>query len=654
MRDAALMQQRASFDTLRWLLASLALVLALHIEHLPPWLTLLAIVLELWRYAIASRRLSLPSLRILLPLTLAGIIGILITYHGLFARSASVALLALMLALKTLETQNRRDVMLLVFLSYFLTVTSFLFSQSLTFGLFTALPVGALTITLIGVNHPNGDLSWRRKGRLAASMLGQAAPVMLALFLLFPRVPGPLWGVTQDSYTGITGLSDSMAPGSISQLGRSDAVAFRVVFQGTRPQPSTLYWRGLVFWHYDGRSWRPGDASHSLPQETMQAEGAALAYTVTLEPHNKNWLFLLDMPALAPAVGRLNHDYQVLSREPVRQRIRYDGTSYLHYTLSAELDDDALALALQLPLAGNPKARSLAQSWTASGATSETIVQRALTMFHEQPFVYTLTPPLLRRDAMDEFLFGTRSGFCEHYAGSFVFLMRASGVPARVVTGYQGGEFNPAGNYLLVRQSDAHAWAEVWLEGRGWVRVDPTAAVSPQRVEAGVAAALPASEPLPIFSIAKREYPMLSNVYLLWDYANFGWNQWVLGYNQKRQMELLSRLAGSAVSWQDMAIGLMLAVSAVVLVISLALLRGGRNNIDPAQRLYLRFLRKLARAGVTHPPQEGPLDLAQRAAHALPARAGIIRQICAVYAELRYGRGGMEKLAQLRQLLKEL
>jgi transglutaminase-like putative cysteine protease len=449
-------------------------------------------------------------------------------------------------------------------------------------------------------------------------------------------MPGPLWGLPKDAYSGMVGLSDSMTPGSISQLILSDAIALRAEFDQAIPSPSQLYWRGPVLWHFDGRSWTAGNLPASLPPEAVEARGDRVSYTVTLEPHNKRWLFMLELPVAAPPEAVLSHDFQLLAHEPVRRRLRYAASSDLRYRLQAELDAPTRRLALQLPDGGNPRTRLLGEQWAASEANGQAIVLRALTMFREQPFVYTLRPPLLGADSVDEFLFSSRRGFCEHYAGSFVFLMRSAGVPARVVTGYQGGELNPAGNYLLVRQTEAHAWAEVWLQERGWVRVDPTAAVSPRRVEAGVAAALPAGEPLPLLS--RGDFPWLHKLYLNWDALNNGWNQWVLGYNEKKQLELLSRLTGSAVSWQEMAIWLMASVAAIILAISWLMLRGNRRRVDALQAAYLQFERKLARAGVQRQPYEGPLDFGRRVAAQWPAQAALIHAITRTYARLRYGK----------------
>jgi transglutaminase-like putative cysteine protease len=406
-----------------------------------------------------------------------------------------------------------------------------------------------------------------------------------------------------------------------------------------------------VLWHFDGHAWRTSSQLLRIPRESLHVNGAPTLYSVTLEPHNRNWLLMLDMPTIVPTNAYQSRDLQVLSRDPVRTRIRYEGSSNFNYTLSENLSDRERELALQIPDGENPKSIELSKQWAHQAKTADEIVQSALSMFRQQNFVYTLSPPRLGENPIDDFIFNTKRGFCEHYASSFVYLMRAAGVPARVVTGYQGGEVNPVGNYLIVRQSDAHAWAEVWIQGRGWVRVDPTAAVSPSRIESGIESALPPSDTMPL--MARKDYPFLRKLYLNWDALNNGWNQWVIGYDQKRQMELLSRLAGSQLSWQDMAIALMVSVAFIGLVISYFLLRDKRIKMDPLQRLYLEFLRKLESAGLKRQANEGPQDFGQRAMQRLPAKADTIWQIIETYSNLRYGRNGsLEAMETFKNLVK--
>lgn len=636
----------------RWLLAGIALVLAPHALHLPLWLTLAAAVMLGWRWLAAHGSLALPAKWPLVLLAAASAAGILLQYRTLVGRDAGVALLTLMLALKLLEVRSQRDAMLTVFLGYFVVITNFFYSQSIPLAVYLMLVVLLLTFTLIAINHPPSAAQWRRPLRLAAVLVAQAAPLMLLLFVLFPRVAGPLWGLPSDAFAGTTGLSDTMAPGSISRLVQSDAVAFRAEFLGdheSAPPPAAVrYWRGPVLEHFDGRAWTPASRPERVPE--IEVEGPPVRYAVTVEPQDKNWIFALEMPdpLALPAETRLTPTLQLLARQPLQRRTRYTLVSFPRHRVGRDADPAALRRALQLPAAGNPETRALARRLRAEAANDTDLVNRVLRLFHEQNFVYTLTPPLWGRDGIDEFLFATRRGFCEHYAGAFTFLMRAAGIPARVVTGYQGGEFNRVGNYLIVRQSDAHAWSEVWLAGQGWVRVDPTAAVAANRIEQGIASALPAGEPLPF--LVRTDAAWLKQLRLRWDALNNQWNQWVLGYNQERQISLFAKLGFGIVSWRELAWGLLIGIGLLLGIVAALTLRGGRRpRTDEAQTLYLKFCRRLAQAGFTRLPTEGPLDFARRVGAIHPEWKAAIDDITRRYVALRYGghgsRDGLRTLA---------
>jgi transglutaminase-like putative cysteine protease len=506
------------------------------------------------------------------------------------------------------------------------------------------------TASLVHVAAPRRAL--RANLKTAGVLLAQATPVMLILFFLFPRVQGPLWGLPQDAYSGITGLSDSMSPGLISRLSQSDAIAFRVKFEQDLPTRPQLYWRGPVFWHFDGRTWRPGEF-RAFAQDALQfaASGNPYDYEVTLEPHNHNWLFALELAAKLPPGASVTPDYMLISRTPVRARVRYAMRSYTSFTTSAANEADEIRRGLQLPRGFNPKARELAQSWAASFDSDAAIAQKAFSYFREQGFVYTLEPPLLGRDSVDEFLFGTKQGFCEHYASSFSFLLRAAGVPARVVTGYQGGELNPVDGYMIVRQSDAHAWVEAWLKGRGWVRFDPTAAASPVRVESGVAAAVPATDPLPL--LARTSMVWLLEARYNWEALANKWNQLVLGYNPERQREFLTRVGMREPSWENMALTLFWGVAGLIALLAAWLLRRMRT-LDPVQRLWLRFCARLAKKGSLRAAHEGPADFVARSAERHPGEAERIRAIGARYIALRYGMPTDPRLlSELRALVRE-
>ena len=631
-----------------WLLGGLALVVAPHMPRLPWWLNLIALILFTWRIYLAWGERALPKKWLLALLVVGGLFGAYVTYRTIFGRDSGVALLVLFLSLKLLETHHQRDALVLVLLTYFLALTNFFYSQTLpTAGLMLASML-VNTASLVNFAAPGRTLQANLK--TAGVLLAQAGPVMLILFFLFPRVQGPLWGLPQDAYSGVTGLSDSMSPGIISRLSQSDAIAFRVRFAEDAPPKRQLYWRGPVFWDFDGRTWRAGDA-RPYAQIKFEASGKPYDYEITLEPHNYNWLFALELTANIPPNASITRDHMLFSRIPVRNRVRYDLRSYTNFTVGDADDADELRPGLQLPADFNPRSRRLAEEWAAGGTTDAAIAQKALDYFREQGFVYTLEPPLLGRDSVDEFLFGSKRGFCEHYASSFVFLMRAAGVPARVVTGYQGGDINPVDQYMVVRQSDAHAWAELWLKGRGWVRFDPTAAASPMRVESGVAAAVPATDPLPL--MARTTLYWLRGLRYNWDALANKWNQLVLGYNPERQREFLTRMGMSEPSWENMALTLFWGVGGLLALLTAWLLRRMRNA-DPVQRLWLRFCAKLGKKGHARAAHEGPADFVARTAERYPTEAGRIRAIGERYIALRYGeRADAHMLAELRLLVRE-
>jgi transglutaminase-like putative cysteine protease len=422
----------------------------------------------------------------------AALIGIYITFGTLAGRDAGVAMLVVLSGFKVLESTGTRDFYIASFIGYFLIITNFIYTQSIPIAIFMCVVITIMTASLITYNDTGKRLSVATRLRLSGSLFIQAVPIMLVLFLLFPRVAGPLWGLPKDAHTGLTGIDDEMAPGSISHLVQSDAVAFRAKFQGRKPRPEQLYWRGPVLWFSDGHKWTVGRKQYGGFSTPINTFGQASRYEITMEPTNKHWLFALEIPRDAPEQSYLTQDLQLKTRSPVRERKRYTLTSYTHFQIGINHPAELLR-ALQLPKGRHRKTVQLAHKWRQESNTPGEIIERALDWFRNDDFYYTLTPPLLRGDSVDEFLFSTKQGFCEHYAAAFVILMRAAGIPARVVTGYLGGEFNPIGDYIIIRQRDAHAWAEVWIGEEGWQRIDPTAAVSPTRINEGIENAIPDS-----------------------------------------------------------------------------------------------------------------------------------------------------------------
>jgi protein-glutamine gamma-glutamyltransferase len=635
------------------LLAVLLLVISPHFLRLPLWETALIVAVIGWRGMAAYRQWRLPPTWIKFAITALAFGGVLVAYNGrLSGQNAGTALLCVMAALKLLEFKDRRDVMVVVFLMFFMLMTHFLFSQELWTVAYLFICVLATTAVLIECQH-RGALAPRLTLRKGGAMLLQALPLMLLLFILFPRIPGPLWGLPSDAGAARSGLSDSMTPGDIASLIESGEVAFRVEFDGPVPPPTARYWRGPVFDSFDGRGWEEGFPTlvgGYGPQ--IEALAQPVRYEITLEPHRARWLMALDMPAVSslPEETFLGREGTLMAERNVIERRRYALTSYTEYRLSPELP--SAARYLRLPAGYNPRTQALAQELRTRHDDDSALIRDVLQMFREQPYYYTLQPPLLGRDSVDEFLFDTRRGFCEHYASAFAVLMRAAGIPSRIVAGYQGGQRNEFGDYYVVRQSDAHAWAEVWLAGRGWVRMDPTAAVAPQRIEQSIEAALGAiGEGLP--SHLSDRTRLRFYLEARWDLINAQWNAMVLAYGPELQQEFLGRFGLDDL--RRMILALTFALTAVLAVTGLVLLRRAApaRIEDAALREWHRLTRRLGRAGFPQRSSEGPQDYVARVARERPHWRAQLEAIARLYLGARYQTSAADA-SGLRRAIRQL
>ncbi|GMQ96696.1 MAG: protein-glutamine gamma-glutamyltransferase TgpA [Gammaproteobacteria bacterium] len=626
-----------------WLLASLFLVAAPHIERIPWWESVVSLGLAAWAYTVHLLNWRAPDKYLRLAITIALMVGVGSYYHSLFGLHPGVAMLVVLSFLKLLEMYSMRDVRLVLFLSYFLVAANFFYSQTPLLALFVIIDTLIITATLVMFSDKRGQagtLGYLRKSR---DLVIQALPMMLILFVLFPRIPGPLWGLPKDAGMGITGLSNSMSPGSISHLSQSNAVAFRVRFKGEVPPREYLYWRGPVFWYFDGTIWTPG---RKIKLTKTQIGGdndppLDVEYNITIEPHGERWVFALDIPVKVPDGVDFTPDLRLVSRDRIINRKQYEMQSVLDFR-GTNISDVDYRRALQVPRDQNPRARKLAEQWRSEKGNDNEIVEAAMRYFREQPFFYTLQPPLLGEDRIDSFLFGSRRGFCEHYASAFVYLMRAAGIPARVVTGYMGGQMNPVSDYMIIYQSDAHAWAEVWIKNYGWKRVDPTGAVAPERIEYGLQAALPASDSLPVFIFSNNQ--LIRQLRYFLDNIRSDWNQWLLGYNNIRQKAFLSELGFSNASWGAMTIWLTVLSAMLMGIVALWLFR--RQLLGPHDavvKAYARFSHKLASIGLDRKANEGPLDYARRILKQRPDLDAPVSGIIRLYIRLRYESGSSDK-----------
>jgi len=594
--------------------------------------------------AVAHPRL-LPGKLLLFALTLGGLGNVLYHYPILFGKEAGVALLTSMLALKLMEQKKRRDAYVLVFIGYFTLITQFLYRQDMLLVAYLFLVVIGLTAVLVEISRKEPSVSLFRPLGVSLSLLAQALPLMLILFIFFPRLSSPLWDLSPVQGQATTGVTDRISPGSISRLSRSTAVAFRVDFGDMIPTPPERYWRGPVLWQTDGQEWSVGEEQRidrDNPPSLLHA-ARLISYTVTLDPTPGSWLYTLDLPTVIPSGTRLETDFKLTRSAPINRRTRYQATSAREYT-TGPISREALKRGLQLPSNVTPRMRELVESWRDGGASNREVVTRALGFFRREPFFYTLSPPLLTLNPVDQFLFESRRGFCGHFATSFTLLMRIAGIPARVVAGYQGGEINPLGDYLMVRQSDAHAWSKIWLEEGGWTRIDPTAAVSPQRIEQSLDPDLiidSIGAPV-VFSGAANGFlrSLARQVSMGLDAINTSWHRWVLGYSQKRQTRLMELLGLGFLRGTRLAYGMLAAAGVVVLIMTLTLLFRTRERRDPVRAAYDRFCRRLENRGLTRQPHEGPRDFARRVVAARPESAAAVKAITRLYIGIRYGRMG--------------
>ncbi|HKB55714.1 MAG TPA: DUF3488 and transglutaminase-like domain-containing protein [Ramlibacter sp.] len=610
---------RDTRDTL-FLLAVIAWVVLPQVRNLPLWCSGLAAAVLLWRGFLALRAQPLPGTRWIILLLVGCVAATFATQHTLLGRDAGVTLIVVLLALKTLELRARRDIFVVFFLGFFTMLTNFFFSQSLLTALAMLIGLLGLLTALVNAHLPVGKPPLSQAARTAGLMALLGAPIMAVLFLLFPRL-APLWGIPDDAMSGRSGLSATMRVGNIAQLALDDSIAMRIRFEGAVPPPTDLYFRGPVLSRFDGHEWRtlsPRRGS-SRPVDMglarLQVAGRPVRYEVTLEPTNRPWLLTLDAAIDRPKVPgfatAMTSELQWVTDRPVTDLLRYQAQSYPIFRQGPASIAAVRPEYLELPPGLNPRTLALAAQWRRDPALARggapAFVRAALDRLRTGGYRYTLEPGVFGPDSADEFWFDRREGFCEHIASSFVILMRALGIPARIVTGYQGGERNPVDGYWVVRQSDAHAWTEVWLAGQGWIRVDPTAAVAPSRIGAMQRLQRPQGAVASAFGAVTPELAV--SLRAVWDAVNNSWNQWVLNYTQSKQLDLLRNVGFDSPSWEDL--GLLVAGLVIAVALgSVAWAMWEHRQRDPWLRLLQRARRRVRELGIALPTQAPPREMA--------------------------------------------
>lgn len=649
-----------------------------HMLRLPLWLTMTCVVCVVYRWLVQQNKLKLPGKLLKFIFIVIGIAFILSSYGSIVLMEPGVALLVLTFVLKLLELKSKRDAYIVITLGFIVIIAQFLFSQSIAIAFMMTVSVILLTGSLIALNQTTIINKPVRTIRLSLVLLLQSFPLMVVLFLLFPRIP-PLWSAGLINDKAVVGFGDSISPGDIADLSQSDEIAFRVEFESAIPEIEKLYWRGLVFSHFDGRSWRiarlpslsedekltlfRSGAADLRPWEKMMTNTSNLqTYTVTLQPTQQRWLFSLTMPILMPNDINFAWNYRIYKREKITKLYQYTVTSYLDYQTGIQLSPWQYDMETRLPLDGNPRAKKLAKELRDKVNSDADYVRLVLSFFKQNDFTYTLHPPLLGENTVDEFLFKTKKGFCEHFASSFVFMMRAADVPARVIGGYMGGEINPLGNYVVVRQFDAHAWTEVMIKGRGWIQFDPTALVSPDRIESGLEEALKDEGSFlesQLFSLNQyRDSAILSQLRMTMDVINHQWNQWVINYDQKVQSNLVKEWFGNVSSREMALIMLFICVSMVTFFSIFILKKVAINPKNEVVNIYLKFCKKLEKKGLPRFRGESPNQYARRVNQKWPENKGATDAFTADFVALMYvnvndKQQRKNKMNQLKQRLKQ-
>ena len=614
-------------NSLAWMMIAQLSVVLPHVTRLPVWVIGICIACGIWRVMVYKGQLPYPPWWIRAGFICVAFAGVFMTYGKFFQLQPMVTILILAFYLKLIEMHKRRDAYVVIFLAYFIITTAFIYDQSILLALYMFLTVFLVTTALIGLTQSQGHKKPLHSFKLTSKLILQSIPLMLVMFIFFPRIP-PLWSVPMDNSTSMTGVGDSMSPGDIANLGQSSELAFRAKFETVVPDMSDLYWRGLVFEYFDGRKWEQGDRvehegmslvryyGQKIPdwESNIIKRGEPFKYTVMLESTNQPWLFSLPIAETNTRHVGFTRDFRLVRDTKVKKRFEYSVTSYPDYKIDADIPEWIYEKNIQLPVWGNKKSRELAKQWMAESEDTNDFIQRALS-FYNKSFIYTLQPPRLGVNSIDEFLFTTQKGFCEHYASSFVFLMRSAGIPARVVVGYMGGEINPYENYVMVHQFDAHAWAEVWMSGVGWQRVDPTASVAPSRVESGLQGALQSEAFLssrPFSPVHLRKVPILGALRMRMDQINYAWVRFVVGYNPTIQRDFLTKILGKFTP-QRMAIAILIFFSLAIGFIALSFYQFKiKAVIDPVVEIYQRYCRRLEKVNIHREISETPGEFAER------------------------------------------
>jgi protein-glutamine gamma-glutamyltransferase len=636
---------------LLWLAAALLFTLPALLGTLASWvpfLFLFALVLKFWMEPRGYRFRSTSLKLILTALTLG---AIFLSYDTLKGIEPAVSLLAVLVSLKILEAHTAREFQVMVMMAWVLCLCGFLLSQDLAIAVCLFVAFALLIAALVQFHRPatagSPGAFWLPLAT-TLKLVAQAAPVVVLLFLLFPRINIGFQFRIGDLHAAMTGFSDRLSPGGIETLANSSDIAFRAEFPDRRTGPGgPMYWRGLVMWHCEGLEWRAPYAPASVSDSSRQyrASDKAIRQRITIAPHGARWMFALDRPFGIPSGAMLARGNYLYSVQPIRKSRRYEVLSSTD-PIGEELGAHERREALQLPASISPAVRELAASLAAQNSGPRATVARALQFFRTQGFRYSLSPGEYDKNDLEEFLFRRRTGFCEHYAASFATLMRLAGIPARVVVGYLGGEYNDLGGFFLVRQADTHAWCEVWIPENGWTRIDPTSAVAPERASLDLSSFLASRIASGEMATGRTAFvtrlgrlPLVNQIRFIWEALNYQWDTRVMGFDADVQDVLLTSLGLTNSGPLPLVMQVLIVISALLIIYAGWMQLRTRPRADRVQALYERFCQKLAGIGMQRDPCEGPSDFAKRAVQSCPNASECVRQITETYIALRYAPG---------------
>jgi len=662
--------KQITYAGMLWLLAAQLVIMLPLSFYLPIWLIPILMISAGWRIRVMQGHISQPGKLAKTIISALGIGALMLSGITPVSLDMMASLLMLGFAYKALEMEQRRDGMVVILTGYMLIGVLFLYSQSILTALYGVFSMVILTATMIAIQHPKST-TILSSFKLSAVMLFLCLPFMLTLFVFAPRF-SPLWHFSFSSNQAKTGISDSMTPGDIANLSQSDELAFRVTFKGERPAQRDLYWRGLVLNHFDGETWTQiaGDTDSDQIRTLLKTNkfaiekrltqvGKPIDYDIVFEQSAQPWLFTLTPVIKMKGEAILGNDYRVMAKKDVNEPILLEFSSYLQAQRDINLSFEQRISALQLPEIGNGKSQALANEIMARSSSNLDYVNRVLNRYRQEEFYYTLRPPILGDEAVDDFLLETKRGFCAHYASSFVFMMRAVGIPARVIVGYQGGEWNDKGNYLAVHQFDAHSWTEVWLKNKGWIRVDPTTMVAPDRIEKNLETAMSNEGSfLEKQFLSSVKYSWLDGIRKTVDSGQYAWRKFVLSYDKEAQSNFIKQVFGNTSTLTiALVVGIILVSIILLWFVALGLVRR-KPKEAPVHRIYRRFCQNMAKHGLERKPSQPAVEFAQLASDTFPEMSSKIEAFTQQYTQMCYIPSGdaEEKtgLLALKKLLKEI